>query len=180
MEHLHLSEEVRHNFIPKAQDIHYYKKIGSPVGPLILIASQTALLTLNWGHDLPELYLNRIESGKNNSILSATVNQLEEYFSGKRMTFDIPLDSKGTEFQKRVWQQLLKIPYGQTITYGEQARRLGQPKSARAVGAANGKNPIGIIVPCHRVIGASGCLTGFAGGLDIKRKLLILEGLQLK
>lgn len=82
-------------------------------------------------------------------------------------------------FQKRAWQQLLKIPYGQYITYGEQARRLGQPTASRAVGGANGKNPIGIIIPCHRVIGASGALTGFTGGLDIKQKLLLIEGIQL-
>ena len=182
MEHLHPTKEIRHKFVPKVQDTHYYKKIDSPVGPLILIANETALLILNWGHDIPDLKndLNRIESGKHHPILNTTEAQLKEYFLGKRKTFDIPLASKGTEFQKRVWQQLRKIPYGQTITYGEQARRLGQPKSARAVGAANGKNPIGIIVPCHRVIGASGCLKGFAGGLDIKRNLLILEGVQLK
>lgn len=116
------------------------------------------------------------QCGQSNSILEKTEDQLKEYFSGKRSVFDIPLDPNGTNFQKQVWQQLLKIPYGQYITYGEQARRLGSPKSARAVGAANGKNPIGIIIPCHRVIGASGHLTGFAGGLKIKRQLLDLEG----
>lgn len=117
--------------------------------------------------------------GNSNPVLKETEIQLEEYFLGKRRTFDIPLAPRGTEFQKRVWDQLLKIPYGKYITYGEQAVRLGQPKAARAVGAANGKNPIGIIIPCHRVLGSSGCLTGFAGGLEMKRKLLALEGVQI-
>jgi len=110
-----------------------------------------------------------------NPILARAEIQLREYFSGKRTVFDIPLAPEGTEFRKLVWQQLAKIPYGQTISYGEQARRLGRPSAARAVGAANGKNPIGIIIPCHRVIGATGSLTGFAGGIESKRKLLALE-----
>lgn len=136
---------------------------------------------MTWGQDLVEMSddLWSALEARDNQILNRAQVQLKEYFSGKRFSFDLPLEPKGTEFQKQVWQQLLKIPYGQHISYGEQAKRLGRPKAARAVGGANGKNPIGIIIPCHRVIGASGHLTGFAGGLDIKTQLLSLEGNQL-
>ena len=101
--------------------------------------------------------------------------QLAEYFEGRRREFTVPLNPSGTEFQLRVWGELRRIPYGQTISYGELARRIGQPTAARAVGLANGANPIAILIPCHRVIGASGALTGFGGGIDVKRKLLALE-----
>ena len=104
-------------------------------------------------------------------MIAEATRQLDEYFAGERTTFDVPLDPEGTDFQQAVWQVLRAIPYGETISYGEQARRLGDPRKARAVGAANGRNPISIIVPCHRVIGASGDLTGYAGGLDVKRSL---------
>ena len=103
-------------------------------------------------------------------------NQLKEYFAGTRKKFDVPLDVEGTEFQKRVWKELQKIPYGKTISYKTLSEKLGDVKSIRAVGTANGKNPIAIIIPCHRVIGADGKLIGYAGGLDIKEKLLHLEG----
>lgn len=103
-------------------------------------------------------------------------NQLKEYFTGERKYFDVPLDIEGTEFQKRVWQELMKIPYGKTISYKSLSKKLGNVKAIRAVGKANGQNPIAIIIPCHRVIGADGSLTGYAGGLDIKEKLLHLEG----
>ncbi len=160
------------------EEIPQYKTITSPVGPLTLVAHSTALLCLAWGEDLSNLadHLRSATCGRGNSILSRAETQLGEYFSGKRFSFDLPLEPRGTDFQKQVWRQLLKIPYGQHITYGEQARRVGRPKAARAVGAANGRNPIGIIIPCHRVIGASGHLTGFAGGLETKRQLLSLEG----
>ncbi len=108
-------------------------------------------------------------------VLLQVRQQLEEYFEGNRQRFDIPLDFAGTEFQKLVWTELLKIPYGQTRSYGQIAQAIGRPKAMRAVGAANGRNPISIIAPCHRVIGASGALTGFAGGLDNKTILLNLE-----
>ncbi|HRN26425.1 MAG: methylated-DNA--[protein]-cysteine S-methyltransferase [Ignavibacteriaceae bacterium] len=103
-------------------------------------------------------------------------NQLKEYFDGTRKKFDVPLDVEGTEFQKRVWKELQKIPYGKTISYKTLSEKLGDVKAIRAVGTANGKNPIAIIIPCHRVIGADGKLTGYASGLDIKEKLLHLEG----
>ena len=110
-----------------------------------------------------------------NLLQPQTEKQLSEYFSGKRKDFDIPLAPKGTVFQLMAWRELSKIPYGETISYGEQARRVGDIKKARAVGMANGQNPISIIIPCHRVIGSSGVLTGYAGGLDVKEKLLLHE-----
>jgi methylated-DNA-[protein]-cysteine S-methyltransferase len=179
MERLHHSdtlEKVRRNVI---EEVDQYKIIDSPVGPLTLIASEAALSFLGWGSDLPESVKGFCLENKKNSVLTTTESQLREYFVGTRTSFDVPLAPTGTEFQRSVWHQLLKIPYGKSITYGEQARRLGRPKSARAVGAANGKNPIGIIIPCHRVLGASGSLTGFAGGIELKRKLLALEGIQV-
>jgi methylated-DNA-[protein]-cysteine S-methyltransferase len=139
-----------------------------------LIATDDALVSLLWGSAHPENRAGRIDG--TNDVISATETQLREYFERKRTQFSIPLFPQGTDFQKRVWQELLKIPYGQSISYGEQAERVGRPKAARAVGAANGKNPIGILIPCHRVLGASGALTGFAGGVRTKQKLLMLEG----
>lgn len=103
------------------------------------------------------------------------IQQLKAYFKGRQKQFDLDIDPKGTDFQKRVWEQLLKIPYGQTISYGELAKRVGNPNASRAVGLANGKNPISIIIPCHRVVGKNGSLTGFGGGIDVKRFLLDLE-----
>ncbi len=108
-------------------------------------------------------------------MVKDAANQLEEYFAGERTTFDIPMEPAGTTFQKEVWAELSKIPYGETISYGELARRVGRPKGPRAVGQANGKNPIPIIVPCHRVLAANG-LGGYAGGLAMKRALLAVEG----
>ncbi|MBV8845225.1 MAG: methylated-DNA--[protein]-cysteine S-methyltransferase [Bryobacterales bacterium] len=111
--------------------------------------------------------------------LRESARQLKEYFDGRRMEFDLPLLPEGTQFQKSVWRKLQDIPYGQTISYGELARRVGSPKASRAVGAANGQNPIPIVIPCHRVIGANGKLTGFGGGLPTKEALLALESRQL-
>lgn len=112
-------------------------------------------------------------------LLEQARRELDEYFSGTRREFDLPLSLHGTPFQKSVWRELLRIPYGQTATYGELAERIGNPKACRAVGMANNRNPIVIIVPCHRVIGADGSLTGYAGGLDVKQKLLELERMAL-
>jgi len=108
-------------------------------------------------------------------VPSRVVRQIAEFFAGRRRSFDIPLAPRGTEFQKRVWAELVKIPFGETISYGTLARRIGIPSASRAVGRANATNPIAVIVPCHRVIGANGTLTGYAGGLDLKRKLLEWE-----
>ncbi|HEY3826762.1 MAG TPA: methylated-DNA--[protein]-cysteine S-methyltransferase [Bryobacteraceae bacterium] len=112
-------------------------------------------------------------NGSGNS--AAAVHQIEEFFAGKRQVFDCVLAPRGTQFQKRVWAELMKIPFGETISYGELARRIGNPAASRAVGHANGQNPIAVIVPCHRVIGANGKLTGYGGGLDLKEKLLVWE-----
>lgn len=152
----------------------YYSIYSSPLGPLTLEANDKALIGLSFGTFQPE-------SGteKKTEILEEAEKQLTEYFSGRRFKFDLPLAPEGTDFQKKVWSELRNIPYGKCITYGEQARRIGRPRAVRAVGGANGRNPIGIIIPCHRVIGSNGLLTGFSGGLDIKKKLLALEGLPI-
>lgn len=160
-----------------AHILYYYRKIESPVGLITLVSNEKALVSLIWGSFEAT---GKCELASSHPILMAAEIQLKEYFMGQRTSFDIPLDLKGTEFQKRVWKELTKIPYGQTMTYAEQARNLGQPKSARAVGTANGKNPISVIIPCHRVIGTDGSLTGYAGGLEIKRQLLAIEGKEVK
>jgi len=156
---------------------YYHKKIQSPVGELKLVASDNGLAAILWEDDDPERVKTVKDSMKddNHAVLLETAEQLEEYFKKERTSFTIVLDFKGTDFQKKVWEALLEIPFGETRTYGDIAKQLGDIKAVRAVGAANGKNPISIIAPCHRVIGASGKLTGFAGGLDNKARLLNLE-----
>ncbi|PKH30536.1 methylated-DNA--[protein]-cysteine S-methyltransferase [Acinetobacter radioresistens] len=150
--------------------------MDSPVGRLRLIANEKALVAVLWENEQPKrIQLAELMVEPEHPVLLQVRQQLEEYFEGNRQRFDIPLDFAGTEFQKLVWTELLKIPYGQTRSYGEIAQAIGRPKAMRAVGAANGRNPISIIAPCHRVIGASGALTGFAGGLDNKTILLNLE-----
>ena len=145
----------------------------SPVGVLTLVASDDGLQGVWWPDDP-----RRPGSGPeqpDHPVLARTMRQLDEYFAGTRTEFDIPLDPGGTDFQRAAWGVLRTIPYAQTITYGEQARRLGDPARARAAGAANGRNPLSIVVPCHRVVGAGGALTGFGGGLDSIRWLLDFE-----
>ena len=150
--------------------------MNSPVGRLRLIANEKALVAVLWENEQPKrIQLAELMVEPEHPVLLQVRQQLEEYFEGNRQRFDIPLDFAGTEFQKLVWTELLKIPYGQTRSYGQIAQAIGRPKAMRAVGAANGRNPISIIAPCHRVIGASGALTGFAGGLDNKTILLNLE-----
>ncbi|AWV87266.1 glycosyltransferase [Acinetobacter radioresistens] len=150
--------------------------MNSPVGRLRLIANEKALVAVLWENEQPKrIQLAELVVEPEHPVLLQVRQQLEEYFEGNRQRFDIPLDFAGTEFQKLVWTELLKIPYGQTRSYGQIAQAIGRPKAMRAVGAANGRNPISIIAPCHRVIGASGALTGFAGGLDNKTILLNLE-----
>jgi len=153
-----------------SETIHY-SRIKSPVGPLFLAASDLGLLALEFGRGKPRA--GWVESGER---IAPLARQLAEYFAGQRREFDLPLDLRGTDFQKRCWQELLKIPYGETRSYADIARAIGNPAAVRAVGLANGQNPIAIIVPCHRVIGSDGSLTGYGGGLDVKRKLLELEG----
>jgi methylated-DNA-[protein]-cysteine S-methyltransferase len=153
-----------------------YKIIESPVGKLKLVASEKGLVAILWENDNPRrVRLNELVADNKHPVLTETERQLDEYFAGKRKTFSVPLDMRGTRFQKDVWEVLLAIPFGETRSYGQLAKQLGNPRATRAVGAANGRNPLSIIVPCHRVIGSSGKLTGFAGGLDTKAKLLSLE-----
>jgi methylated-DNA-[protein]-cysteine S-methyltransferase len=153
-----------------------YKTIASPVGKLKLVASDKALVAILWELDSPRrVRLTELVANDHYPVLLETERQLSEYFAGKRETFSIALDMRGTRFQKDVWRALLAIPFGETRSYGQLAQQLGNPRATRAVGAANGKNPVSIIVPCHRVIGSSGKLTGFAGGLDAKAYLLDLE-----
>lgn len=157
--------------------------MDTPVGRLTLVAGERGLRAVLWPNERPgrvpvgdAAAETAAESEKGNpsadAILRDAVQQLEEYFSGERHDFDLPLDPVGTEFQLHAWQVLRTIPYGQTISYGEQAARLGDKNKSRAVGAANGRNPISIIVPCHRVVGSTGKLTGFAAGVDAKAWLL--------
>ncbi|HEV7705130.1 MAG TPA: methylated-DNA--[protein]-cysteine S-methyltransferase [Gemmatimonadaceae bacterium] len=153
-----------------------YKTIDSPAGTLKLVASDKGLAAILFRDDDPSLApLTPLVEDPSHPMLVETERQLREYFEGTRKSFTVPLDFNGTEFQKSVWQALLSIPFGETRSYGEIARQLGNPTASRAVGAANGRNPISIIAPCHRVIGSSGKLTGYGGGLDVKEMLLSLE-----
>jgi methylated-DNA-[protein]-cysteine S-methyltransferase len=154
-----------------------YKLVNSPIGKLKLVASDQGLVAILWEKDNPRrVRLEDLIEDERHPILVQTQTELKEYFAGKRKEFTVPLDMRGTPFQKRVWEALLGIPFGETRTYGQLAIQLGNPRATRAVGAANGRNPVAIIAPCHRVIGFSGKLTGFAGGLDAKAHLLNLEG----
>lgn len=144
---------------------------ASPVGRLTLVASETGLRAVRWPNDSSP---NEARLGRNEMIVR-TAEQLDQYFAGQRREFDLPLEAVGTPFQMSVWNVLRSIPYGSTMSYGEQAAALGDAKKARAVGSANGRNPLAIVVPCHRVIGSSGSLTGFAGGTKSKKFLLDLE-----
>ena len=160
--------------IAKAECV--YKTMPSPIGELGLVASDRGLAAIVWESKMPDrLGSDAIVRNVNHPVLLETQRQLEEYFAGKRKAFDVKLDFVGTNFQKRVWNALLRIPFGHTRTYGEIAKQLGNANAMRAVGAANGQNPIPIIAPCHRVIGASGALIGFGGGLETKAYLLNLE-----
>jgi methylated-DNA-[protein]-cysteine S-methyltransferase len=153
-------------------------RIDSPIGPLRLLADDDGLRGVYMRRHVREpAPCGPIEVGElpEHPILRAAAEQLHEYFAGARRTFDLPLAGVGTDFQRRVWQALLEIDFGQTCSYGDIARRIGQPSASRAVGAANGRNPISIIVPCHRVIGSNGSLTGYGGGEGNKRWLLAHE-----
>lgn len=158
---------------------YYYKNMTSPVGLLKLISDENALVALLWENDPPaRVPLDEAEEDKNHPILIQAEDELNEYFAGTRTKFSVPLNPHGTDFQKSVWLELRKIPYGETRSYKQLADAVGKPLASRAVGAANGKNPLSIIVPCHRVIGSNGTLTGFAGGLEFKSYLLNLESPQ--
>lgn len=154
----------------------YFKKVDSPIGILYVVASSNYLvgLTPEKGWTALQRKFDKLTEGENN-ITNKTQHQLNEYFSGIRHEFNIPLSLNGTSFQKSAWTALLDIPYGKTICYADQAINIGNPKAVRAIGRANGANPISIVVPCHRVIGKNGKLTGYASGIDIKGYLLELE-----
>lgn len=153
-----------------------YKTVRSPVGKLKLVAIDKGLVAILWENEKSgRVPLSELQKNDRHPILLKTEQQLNEYFAGQRQQFSIALDMRGTRFQKNVWDALLAIPFGETRSYGQLAKQLGNPKASRAVGAANGRNPLSIIVPCHRVIGSSGKLTGFAGGLETKAHLLSLE-----
>jgi len=153
--------------------------IDSAVGPLTIVAEDGAIVCLYMDlqrHRPDDDELGEPDPrGREAEPFKAAADQLDAYFAGELATFDLPLAPRGSEFQRRVWAALLEIPYGQTESYGELAERIGSPGAARAVGLANGKNPIGIVIPCHRVVGANGSLTGYGGGLDRKKQLLDLE-----
>jgi methylated-DNA-[protein]-cysteine S-methyltransferase len=155
----------------------FFAKIDSPIGPLNLVSDGECITGLYFAVHRGEMA--KIDSGwvedPTQSTLRDAAAQLDEYFAGQRTEFSLPLRPSGTEFQLKVWDQLRRIPFGQTISYGELAKRVGNVNGSRAVGMANGRNPISIIIPCHRVIGANGSLTGFGGGVDVKQKLLELE-----
>ena len=154
----------------------FYKEMKSPVGKLKLVASSKALVAVLWEQERPNrVKLSTMNLDPRHPILIEAERQLSEYFTGERIQFDLPLQLDGTEFQKKVWQALRDIPFGKTKSYLDLARAVGSPHASRAVGAANGKNPLSIVVPCHRVIGADGTLTGFAGGLATKAALLAFE-----
>lgn len=147
--------------------------LPSPVGKLALVAGDGGLVAVLWENDDPRRVPCAAQARPGDyAVLDAAADQLGAYFAGTRTAFDLPLDFRGTDFQKRVWAALLAIPYGETRSYGEIARAIGQPGASRAVGAANGRNPISIVAPCHRVVGGTGKLTGFAGGLAAKAHLL--------
>jgi methylated-DNA-[protein]-cysteine S-methyltransferase len=156
-----------------------YQFLETPIGTLLIAGDERAIHRIEFPKDgaagKPEASWTESARGP----VGDAVRQLREYFSGQRTDFDLPLDPQGTAFQRGVWKRLEEIPYGETISYGELAKRVGNPKASRAVGAANGQNPIPIVIPCHRVIGANGKLTGFGGGLPTKEKLLELEKGQL-
>lgn len=157
--------------------MYYYRNMDTPVGRLLIIATDQGLRAILWEkEDGSRVKLPVSGNNDPHPLLDDTVQQLGEYFAGKRRSFELPLHLEGTPFQRQVWEALLQIPYGETRTYQQLAIQLGSPKAVRAVGAANGKNPVSIVAPCHRVIGSSGSLTGFAGGVAVKEKLLTLEG----
>ena len=154
----------------------HYTRTDSPIGPLLLAASDAGMHAIEFPDARHPVKRGNdwVETG--HPLLELARRQLEEYFAGERRSFDLPLAPQGTPFQRQVWETLASIDYGQTLSYAQLAARIGKPSASRAVGAANGRNPLPIVLPCHRVIGANGSLTGFGGGLPTKQFLLRLEG----
>jgi methylated-DNA-[protein]-cysteine S-methyltransferase len=159
---------------------HAQYVMQSEIGPLYLVASEKGLAGVFWKKQVAPQLKELSKKNPEVLILKKAIQQLEEYFAGKRKDFDLPFDMEGTDFQKKVWQALSRIPYGETCSYRDIARKIKNEKAFRAVGTANGKNPMSIIVPCHRVIAANGTLGGYAGGVAIKQKLLDLESLDCR
>jgi methylated-DNA-[protein]-cysteine S-methyltransferase len=156
---------------------YVFKTMSSPIGRLELVAAGGALAGVLWANDRPGRVRLNIEAEEPaHPVLVEAERQLEEYFAGQRKAFALTLDFAGTAFQRQVWSALLTIPFGETRSYGQIARQIGRPGAVRAVGAANARNPVAVVAPCHRVIGSTGKLTGFAGGLEAKAHLLALEG----
>ena len=153
-----------------------WENVASPLGLLTVLASDNGVHAIAFESDQTEQAKINFPRAADHPIINAAVEQLAMYFEGTLKIFDLPLDLRGTDFQKQVWKLLLEIPFGETRAYGDLARELGNAGASQAVGAANGKNPVAIVVPCHRVIGASGHLTGYAGGVEKKRFLLTHEG----
>ena len=163
----------------RAQERLVYKWMDSPVGRLRLVASDDGVAAILWGAENPRrVRMNLAAEDDYHPVLVDAERQLNEYFAGRRTKFELKLDFAGTSFQQKVWRALLAIPFGETRSYRQIAREIGNPAATRAVGAANGRNPISIVAPCHRVIGSTGKLTGFAGGLEAKDYLLKLEQTQ--
>jgi methylated-DNA-[protein]-cysteine S-methyltransferase len=154
----------------------YWLELSTPVGKILLFADDAAITTI----DISGEYSKPSGKPKPNDLLLRAAAQLKEYFAGQRETFDLPLAPSGTDFQTKVWRAMQKIPFGQTRTYGQLAAMVGNPSAARAIGAACGRNPLPIVIPCHRVVGSNGNLTGFGGGLEMKQWLLEHEGIVLK
>lgn len=168
-----LRSDASLGFAIVTDDVLFWVTIDSPVGPLLLTGTPDSLVSISF---LRHSNAAPPPQGlRNDRALRKPLQQLDEYFRGERRRFDLEVDPRGTAFQRSVWNALMKIPYGETRSYGELARAIGKPAASRAVGAANGANPIPIVIPCHRVIGSGGSLTGFGGGLDAKRYLLDLE-----
>ncbi len=155
--------------------MNYFYKYSSPIGSLFLYEEDQKLVKIGFNKATKEKFIDNEYLLKMTDLLKQACNELDEYFKGKRLSFNIPLNLKGTSFQKKVWKALQNIPYGNTTSYKEIAEIVGSPKGYRAVGNANNKNPIPIMIPCHRIIGSSGGLVGYAGGLSKKKKLLSLE-----
>jgi methylated-DNA-[protein]-cysteine S-methyltransferase len=151
--------------------------LPTPIGPLGLVASASGLRAVIFESEArgPRRFAAELVEAPTQPVLAAAVEQLEAYFAGERQEFDLPLELVGTEFQLLAWRALATVPYGETVSYAEQARRIGRPTAVRAIGAANGRNPVPVVLPCHRVVGADGSLTGFGGGLGTKAALLDLE-----
>jgi methylated-DNA-[protein]-cysteine S-methyltransferase len=166
-------------FVDKPPTTMRFTRMESPVGPLFLVADHAGLRKVYFENGRDRV---RPDSSweENGGFFKDTISQLRSYFAGKLKDFDLPLAPEGTPFQLDVWHRLCEIPYGETMSYGDLARRVGNPNASRAVGLANGSNPIPIVIPCHRVIGSNGKLTGYGGGLPIKEKLLALERGQLR